>query len=276
MTAFRPSPLLNGAFLPWYVALLKSSITYHIQSACVAVNLICQRIAKEVPHQQTQLCSTMSLYLAMLSQRFNFDPQRWWQHPKRLMIIAHRGVDGHRSRVVTEKALYETIFWFTMSEDIHFFVKSCTHWISTMGSDTIPLPLCPSLHCTKQNDFFQLDHIALGRGNTPENFILMLRNDHCGYSWFYPSPVVTSEISADTLSDCFAVFDLPKWLMSDNPTEFRSGTIRQFSKGLQMAHHFELLNSWSLNSAVEILEKALVRTARSMLPELQFHHDGWP
>lgn len=194
----------------------------------------------------------------------------------RLSIIAHTGAAGHRGRDATEQALANRFQWSTLPEDIALFTKSCIHCLSTTGGETVPRPFGPALHGTKPNDLVQFDYIELGKSCTDEKYVLMLRDDHSGYCWLYPSTDQTAESTANALLDWCAAFGAPSSFMSDGPTHFKNETIRLLTKGLQSCHHFTLpYCPWS-NGAVERLGKELLRIARALLSETQRPKNEWP
>lgn len=194
----------------------------------------------------------------------------------RLSIIAHTGAAGHRGREATEQALAQRFTWSTLSADVNLFTKACIHCLSTTGGETVPRPFGPALHGTKPNDLIQFDYIELGVSNTGEKHVLMLRDDHSGYCWFYPCPDQTAESTANALLDWCAAFGAPSAFMSDSPTHFKNETIRLLTKGLQSRHHFTLpYCPWS-NGAVERLGNELLRIFRAVLSETQLPKDEWP
>lgn len=194
----------------------------------------------------------------------------------RLAIVAHTGAAGHRGAQATKDVLARFFVWSTLDEDITLFVKSCIHCLSTTGGETVPRPFGPALHGTMPNDLVQFDYIEMGTGRTGDKYILMVRDDHSGYCWFYPAVTTTAETAAHALLDWCAAFGAPAAFMSDGPTHFKNETIRLLTKGLRIPHHFTLpYCPWS-NGAVERLGKELLRVARALLSELQFRHDEWP
>lgn len=105
----------------------------------------------------------------------------------RLCVIAHTGPAGHRARTATLQAIQKEFFWRYMEEDVHKFVRGCIHCISTTGGGSMPRPYGPSFHGTKPNDLLQFDYIELGSSVIGSKYVLMLRDDHSGYWWFYAS-----------------------------------------------------------------------------------------
>lgn len=194
----------------------------------------------------------------------------------RLCIIAHTGPSGHRGTTSTIATLQENFFWSTLSSDVRTFVRSCIHCLSTTGGERVPRPFGPAVHGTSPNDLLQFDYIEVAPSASAEKYVLMLRDDHSDYKWFFAFPDTSAENAARAIIDWAAAFGAPKCLMSDGPTHFKNETVRLVSKGLKVPHHFTLPYSpWS-NGAVERLGKELMRTFRSITSELQLRPDEWP
>jgi transposase InsO family protein len=194
----------------------------------------------------------------------------------RLCVIAHTGPSGHRGQAVTESALRQHYYWSTMSADVRSFVRACIHCLSTVGGGKIPRPYGPSVHGTSPNDLLQFDYIEIGPGHKGEKYVLMLRDDHSSYAWFFPFAETSAENAAIALIDWCAAFGVPQGLMSDGPTHFRNETLRLLAKGLKTPHHFTLPYSpWS-NGAIERLGKEMLRVFRSVISELRMGFNEWP
>lgn len=87
---------------------------------------------------------------------------------------------------------------------------------------------------------------------------------------------MVAENAATTIIDWSAAFGVPKALMSDWLSHFKNETIRLVSKGLCVPHHFTLPYCPRSNGLIERLGKELIRTARSVLSELQLRFEEWP
>lgn len=145
-----------------------------------------------------------------------------------------------------------------------------------MGGGNIPRPFGPSLFGTTPNDILQLDYIDLGPSATGDKYVLMLRDDHLDYNWFFSFPDTSAANAANAIIDWCAAFGVPKTLMSDVPTHFRNETISLVEKGLKVPHHFTLpYCPWS-NGDIERLGRELVRTFRAVLSELKSKNNEWP
>lgn len=194
----------------------------------------------------------------------------------RLCIIAHTGPSGHRAASTTADMLRTQFYWRTLEEDILVFVRSCIHCLSTTGGGKTPRPYGPAVHGTCPNDLLQFDYITLTPAASGELYVLMLRDDHSNYCWFFPFPDTSAENAARAIIDWCAAFGVPHGLMSDGPTHFRNETLRLVAKGLRVPHHFTLPYApWS-NGGIERLGKELLRVLRSTSSELQLAHEEWP
>lgn len=193
----------------------------------------------------------------------------------RLCIIAHTGPSGHRGVKATESTLRQNFFWSTISPDIRTFVRSCIHCLSTTGGERVPRPFGPSVHGTAPNDLVQFDYIEIAPSRTGEKYVLMLRDDHSDYKWFFAFTDTAADNAAQAIIDWCAAFGVPKMLMSDGPTHFKNETVRMVCKNLKVPHHFTLPYSpWS-NGAVERLGKELLRVLRSVCSEMQLRPEEW-
>lgn len=141
--------------------------------------------------------------------------------------------------------------------------------------DKVPRPFGPALHGTKPNDILQFDYIDIGRSHGGAKYILMLRNDHSDYKWFFATTGTTADNAAIAIIDWFASLGVPHGLISDVPTHFRNETLRLVGKSLRLPHHVTLpYTPWS-KGAVQRLGKEVDRTFRALLSELQMLFKEW-
>lgn len=125
----------------------------------------------------------------------------------------------------------------------------------------MPRPNGPSFHGTTVNDLSQF-YIEIAPSSYGEKPVLMLRDEHSDYKWFYGCHDQTAETAPKDNIDWFATFSVPKALMSFGPTHFKNKTLRLLSKGLKVPHHFTIpYFPWS-NGAVERLGNELLRKFR--------------
>lgn len=193
----------------------------------------------------------------------------------RLLIIAHTGPSGHRGATSTESTLKKYYFWSTLSADTKAFLSACIHCLSTTGGKKVPRPFGPAAHGTKPNDLLQFDYIEIAPGHNNEKYVLMLRDDHSNYAWFFSTADTCAEQAATAIIDWCAAFGVPKMLMSDGPTHFKNETLSRLAKGLRVPHHFTLpYTPWS-NGGIERLGKEMLRVFRSVISEYQMRPVEW-
>lgn len=192
-----------------------------------------------------------------------------------MCIIAHTGPSGHRGAASTESTLRQSFFWSTLTSDVRTFVRSCIHCLSTIGGERVPRPFGSSVHGTSPNELLQFDYIEIAPSGTGDKYVLMLRDDHSDYKWFFAFADTSAENAAQVIIDWSAAFGVPKMLMSNGPTHFKNEAVRLVSKGLKVPHHFTLpYTPWS-NGAVERLGKEVLRVFRSVCSELQLRPEEW-
>lgn len=97
----------------------------------------------------------------------------------------------------------------------------------------------------------------------------MVRDDHYGDMWLYPTSGADAKQAVLALLDWCAAFGIPKQVISGWPTYFQNESIRLLIKELKVRHRCTLSYCpWS-NGVVERLGKELLQVAREMLSESQ-------
>lgn len=64
-------------------------------------------------------------------------------------------------------------------------MSSCIHCLSTIEGGRVPRPCGLSVHDTVPSDLLQFDYIEIAPSRTMEKYIMMLRDDHLAYTWFF-------------------------------------------------------------------------------------------
>lgn len=159
-----------------------------------------------------------------------------------LAIIAHTGATGRRGFRAAKLGLSYKFLWFTLTVDIAFSFRISFITFERRVRDIVPYLVGPEIHGTTPNTLLQFDYTNKEASSTANEYMLMLRNDHSGYSWCYPSKTISPERAAHTLLDWSAASGAPLQLMSDNPTHFEKETIshltfvRRITSGFPIAH----------------------------------------
>lgn len=120
------------------------------------------------------------------------------------------------------------------------FIHTCIHCLSTSGGEKTAHPFGQFVHGTKPNDLLQFDYLEIGSSSENEKYVLMMRDDHSGYVWLFPSTYISAEHAAQSIIDWSAAFGVPGSLMSYDPTHFKNQTLHLVAKGLKVPYHFSL------------------------------------
>lgn len=153
----------------------------------------------------------------------------------RLSIVAHNSAACHRGRDDTEMALQHHFVWKTLPNDEKAFVSSCIHCLSTTGSRWVLRPLCPSVNGNKPNGLIQFDYLELGQSSNRDKYVLKIRDDHSGYSCFFPFSNTNAENAAHAILDWCAALGTPRGLISDGSPQFRNEAARLVTKSFAIS-----------------------------------------
>lgn len=156
----------------------------------------------------------------------------------RLCMIANTCAAGGRRTKDSKAALAPKFFCDSLPREARLLCSACIHCLSTMGAERVPRSFGPSLHGTKANDLVQFDYQEMGPINMRDKYIVMIRDDHSEYSWFYPSPSTAAEHAAHAPVDWCSAFRPQTRFMSDGPTHLQKKVLRQLPKALRTLHHF--------------------------------------
>jgi hypothetical protein len=103
-----------------------------------------------------------------------------------------------------------------MHADIRSFVRVCIHCLTIVGGGKAPRPFGPTVHGTAANDLLQFDYIVLAPSNLGDKHVLMLRDDHSDYNWFFSFPDTSAENAARAIID---------WAVASQSDSFPTGRL---------------------------------------------------
>lgn len=173
----------------------------------------------------------------------------------RLCIIAHTGPSSHLASISTDTTVWKSFFWSTITADVLTFVHFCSYWLLTTGGGKVPHRFSPSFDATMPSVLLQLDYIETAASSAGEKYVLMLRDDHSDYKWFFAFPNTAAQIDATAIIDWSAAFSVPNGLISDGPTHFKNDTTCPVARGLKIPRHFTLLYFQKATERLNIWEK---------------------
>lgn len=75
-----------------------------------------------------------------------------------------------------------------MTTNLSTFVRSCIHCLLTTEGKRVPRPYTSAVYGTMANDLSQFDFIEIAPSTAGKKYVLMLRDDHSSYNWFYAFP----------------------------------------------------------------------------------------
>lgn len=84
--------------------------------------------------------------------------------------------------------------------DVPTFVHSCIHCLSTTGGEKVPRQFGPAVHGTKANDLLQFNYIEISQSPIGETYLLIWRDDHSDYKYFFRSQKLLQNMQQGLLS----------------------------------------------------------------------------
>ena len=76
----------------------------------------------------------------------------------------------------------------------------------------------------------------MDKAATGYQYILMIRDDHSCYCWFFPDTIITAETANNILDEWSASFGVRTTVMSEGPTHFNNKTLRLLVNQLRSSH----------------------------------------
>lgn len=190
----------------------------------------------------------------------------------RLCFIFHTVLSGNSAPSTTDDIIFHHLVLTALSADTDIFVRSCIYFVSTLVGGEVPHPYGPSLHGTVSHVLLQFDYIEITEDISVEKYVLMLRDDHSNYFWFFAFPETPAENAARSVVDWCAASGVTSSLMSDGQTHFKNEKVRLIPKVLRLSHHFGLPYTHWINGGVERLRRELLRVFRPVTSELRLEY----
>lgn len=92
-------------------------------------------------------------------------------------IIAQISASAHLSLMITVAVLCRSLFWSTLTSDVHTFVFGCIQCLFNTGGTLSPCVFGPSLHGTSQNALVYFDDHEFGTSRARDQYSPTLRNN---------------------------------------------------------------------------------------------------
>lgn len=124
----------------------------------------------------------------------------------RILIAAHTGIGGHRSKRLTLAAVSAYFYWDNMKYDVQSFVFTCLHCLCSQTGKSVPRPLGHALHATEPNNLLHFDFCFMSKGENGFSYVLVCKDDHSSYVWLTSTKDTTAETVSEVLIRWFAAF----------------------------------------------------------------------
>lgn len=115
--------------------------------------------------------------------------------------MGHTVSGSHRGRNAALNAISDTFYWKTQSTGVDSLLTACINFISTTGGHKEPLPYVFFLHGRKPNYLIQFDYLDMSISSSGDLYPLLIKDDHLGHRWFYPTPNTCAEDASHALID---------------------------------------------------------------------------
>jgi len=203
-------------------------------------------------------------------------PQQDVQLQMKLLVISHCGQNGHRGSTATINILSENYWWNTMTNDCKVFVQNCIHCIMSYTGQRIPRPLGSTEIATRPNQILHFDYLYMGRGNTRDRYVLILRDGFSCYTWLCIAKAADAETVVESIAKWIEIFSAMDVWISDQGSHFKNQVMTQLAKRHYIRHHFTVAYSpWS-NGAVERCCREVLRATTALMSELRLAPQDWP
>lgn len=193
----------------------------------------------------------------------------------RLCVVAHSGIAGHQGIANTVLTLAEHFTWPTLKHDAEKFVRECLHCLCTRGGIITPRPWGEQIHGTKPNEVLHFDFLFLGLASTGKKYVLVLKDDASKYVWLRAAVAADSDTVIDALLEWFAAFGVSYVWVSDQGSHFKNHVVKALQHALGAHHHFVTAQCPWANGTVEVANRCILRTFRSLLSEWRLAVDQW-
>ena len=195
---------------------------------------------------------------------------------RKLMVLAHCGISGHRGVLATQSVIKEQFFWKGLENDVRSFINGCIHCLVSRSGETIPRPLGSQLHGKSPNEVLHMDFLYMGNSSNDEKYVLIFREDFSSFVWLFPYASATSEAAAEALATWIATFGCPIWVVTDQGAHFKNRLLKDLTREMKVQHHFTTAYSPWANGTVERVCKEVLRATRALLSELRLPPTSWP
>lgn len=125
-----------------------------------------------------------------------------------------------------------------MKNDIAVFCKTCLHFLATTGGKCITCPMGHGLHGHNLNEIIHFDLLFMGKSDSGQVFILILKGGTSGFVWPEPCTAFDSGTAVRPLVIWFSLFEIRLMWISDGCSHFKNKVMDALNHRLHAHHQF--------------------------------------
>jgi hypothetical protein len=195
---------------------------------------------------------------------------------KRILIVAHCGIGGHRGVASTTRVLQQYCSTRGLRSKVLDFMKLCLLCLQTKGGKIIPRPLGRSIQAEEPWKVLHFDFYFVGEATNGWKYVLVMKDGLSHFVELVGCATTSSGVAVEALLDWFKRFGIvPTWV-SDQPTHFRNAVIAALTRKLKSCHHFVTAYCPWANGSVERVNRELGTLFRAILAEFKMPFEHWP
>lgn len=147
-------------------------------------------------------------------------------------------IAGHRGFFKTYKMIKDIYKWRHMKKDIKLFIKNCVQ-CQVNKTNRHPTKAPMEITSTANQPFEKIFLDVVGPLPVTENenrFILTFQDDLTKYSYAQAIPNHEAKTIAEKFFDFIMLFGIPKSIVTDNSTDFKSNLLKEVNKLFKIRH----------------------------------------
>ncbi|KAF0707228.1 hypothetical protein AaE_013713 [Aphanomyces astaci] len=193
----------------------------------------------------------------------------------RICVVAHAGAAGHRRVQATTESVSEVFEWTTLKTDVKNFVTACLHCMVVDG-ESIPRPWGEALHATKPNELIHFDWVSFPEATDGLKNVLVIKDAMSGFVRLHASATATAVETAAALMEWFGLFGVVKTWVSDCGSHFKNEMASTIGRMFGVHHHFVTPHCPWANGTMEVVNRVIVRTLKTLCSEMLLQPTEWP
>ncbi|KAJ0390648.1 hypothetical protein ATCC90586_011238 [Pythium insidiosum] len=194
---------------------------------------------------------------------------------KRIMVVAHCGLQGHRGEHVMVETIKQRFSLMRLRTTVTRFVRSCLLCKHVKGGLIIQRESDPAAAATERNECVHYDYLYLGDSYGDSQYVLVLKDELTHYCELVAADSPTSLTAAEAVLDWHKRFGPPRELVSDQGSHFTAALLAELTARVHTRQRFVPVYTPWINGTVERVNRDILQVLRVMLLELQLDTRNW-